>query len=179
MGGISALGLPPFDMAPLDWVVLAILLLAALRGLFQGLIREVFSIAALGGACIAARLWTAPAADWLVDATGGGVAASAAPWLAGGLIALAALCAVVLAGRLLRRGAHAAGLGWADRLAGGALGTAEGALVAGFLLVGISWIVGHGHPILTESRSAMVFAQLQVAVQEQSERLPNVAAPAR
>ena len=163
--------------SPLDWVVLTILVAALIRGLFQGLIRELFSIAALGSACFAARYLTSPAADWLVESTRGEIGAGAAPWIAGTAIALGVLTMVILVGRLLRRGAHAAGLGWADRLGGGALGAAEGALIAGLLLVGTSWIVGHGHPILAESRSAVALEELQAVVQERTKDLPSVASP--
>ena len=169
------MGSPLFSA--LDWVVLTILVAALIRGLFQGLIRELFSIAALGSACLAARYLTSPVADWLVESTRGEIGAAAAPWLSGTAIALGALTVVILVGRVLRRGAHAAGLGWADRLGGGALGAAEGALIAGLLLVGTGWIVGHSHPILAESRAAITFQGLQAVVQEQAEELPSVASP--
>ncbi len=165
------------QVSPIDGLVVVILIAAALRGLVKGLIREVFSIAALGGACIAARYGATPGAQWLVEATRGEIGAGAAPWIAGSVIALTTLAIAALTGRVLRRGARAAGLGWADRLGGGALGAAEGALVAGLILVGIGWVIGQGHPILAQSRSAVAFEQLQAVVQERAEELPSVATP--
>ncbi len=165
------------QVSPIDGLVVVILIAAALRGLVKGLIREVFSIAALGGACIAARYGATPGAQWLVEATRGEIGTGAAPWIAGSVIALTTLAIVALTGRVFRRGARAAGLGWADRLGGGALGAAEGALVAGLILVGIGWVIGQGHPILAQSRSAVAFEQLQAVVQERAKELPSVATP--
>ena len=51
-------------ISPVDVAALAILILAVLRGLFIGLIREVSSLGGLAAACIAVRLGAAPAADW-------------------------------------------------------------------------------------------------------------------
>jgi len=53
----------------------------------------------------------------------------------------------------MRQGARAVGLGWFDRLAGGALGAAEGALAAGLLLFAIGAVLGPSHELLARSRS--------------------------
>ena len=166
-------------VSALDGLVVAILLLAIARGLFRGLIGEVFSIAALGGACLAVRYGTSPAAAWLQEATRGEIGPGAAPWITGALLAIATIGVVAMVGRLLKRGAKAVGLGWADRLGGGALGAAEGALVAGLMLMGAIWMVGRAHPTLAGSRSLEAFDQLQAAVQERADSLPDVAAPPR
>jgi len=90
----------------------------------------------------------------------------------------AVLAVAALARRWGRRGAAAAGLTWADRLGGGALGAAEGALVAALLLLGAGWILGRSHPLLEESRSVAVLERLQTAVRDAEAPLPPVAAPA-
>ena len=52
-------------MAPVDLLALCVLSIAVLRGLFLGLIREAFSLAAIGAACVAVRWFAEPAAAWL------------------------------------------------------------------------------------------------------------------
>lgn len=161
-------------LGAVDLVALAILMLAVVRGLFRGLIGEAFSLGALAGACLAVRLGIGPGAAWLVDATDGGVGESAAPWLAGAAIAVVAIAAIAWIGHLVKRGATAAGLGWADRLGGGALGAAEGALAVGLVLVAASWLLGRDHPALAGSRSMETFARLEAAVGDRAPRLPEL-----
>lgn len=163
--------------SPLDGLVLGILLIAVARGFFIGLIRESFSMAALAGACLSMRYFTTPAADWLHRATAGQIGINIAPWIAGALIAISSAILVIVVGRWLRRGVRAAGLGWADRLGGGALGAAEGALVAALLLLGATWFFSETHPVLTESRSVVAYQEIRGYVQERSVELPDVAAP--
>ena len=55
-------------ISAVDVAALAILGLAVLRGLWIGLIREVFSLAGLAAAAVAVRFGTVPAADWLMGA---------------------------------------------------------------------------------------------------------------
>lgn len=162
------------DIAPVDGVIAAIFLVAVARGMWIGLIREGFSIAALGAAVIAVRLWRAPVAQWLEPSLGG-----FAEWIGGAALAVAAIAAVAITGRVVRRGAQAAGLGWADRLGGGALGLAEGALVVAVLLTVADWTVGRDHPALADSRSIEALAQAQQFVAARSSALPDVAAPPR
>ena len=165
-------------ISPLDGVILAILAIGSLRGLLRGLIRETFSIGALGGAVIGVRYGMTPAADWIVEVTGGEISEVAAPWMAGIVIGCCVIVAITFVGRFLRRGARAAGLGWFDRLGGGALGAAEGALVSALLLLGVIWVMGPGHPVLAESRSIEAFEEFQAAMQEPVEEQPDVAAGA-
>jgi membrane protein required for colicin V production len=161
-----------------DGVVLAILGLACLRGLLRGLVREAFSVAALAAACVVAKLYYGPLADWLLAASDGRIGELAAPWLAGALLVVGAIGAVTLLGRVLRRGARAAGLGWADRAGGALLGTAEGALVAGILLASAAALVGRDHELLASSRSLATFEQLEELV-AQARETPDVAAGPR
>jgi membrane protein required for colicin V production len=163
-------------VAPLDVVVGAILGIAALRGLFLGLVREAFSIASLGAACITVRLFHEPVAGWLGAVSEGRIGPAVAPWLAGVLLAVLTIAIVVFAGRLLRRGVRWAGLGFADRAGGALLGAAEGALVAGILLVLAASLLGRTHPVLTESRSFAALEQLEQAAEA---RRVDVAAPPR
>jgi membrane protein required for colicin V production len=165
------------DLSTLDSVVLAVLAIAVVRGLFIGLIREGFSIAALGGALIAVRYGTPPLAGAIERASGGDLGATVASWIAGAAIALATLALLGALGRLLRRGAHAVGLGWADRLAGGVAGAAEGALVAAVIVVVAIWAVGTASPLTEGSKSIEVLEGLQTYLAENRDQLPEVAAP--
>jgi membrane protein required for colicin V production len=149
-------------MAPIDGVVAAILVVAVARGLALGMIREAFSIAALAGAVIAVRFGTEPLAAWL------GTQAADAGYAFGGwtlrvaaavLWVVAVVAAVGFAGRMLRRGARAVGLGWADRVGGGMLGAAEGLLVAGLLVGVAAALLGRDHEALADSRALATLDQ--------------------
>jgi membrane protein required for colicin V production len=165
------------DITPVDGAILAIMLIAITRGVFIGLIREVFSIAALGAACVAVRFGTGPAAAWLQGVTSGQFGPNTARWVSAALLVIAAATAVGFAGRMLKRGANAAGLGWADRIGGAAVGAAESALLISLILIAAGWAIGPDHPMLTESRGVEAFGELQEFVLERSDRLPDVAAP--
>ena len=172
--------LAPMEVfSPLDGLVLVIVLVALARGFFIGLIREGFSIAALAGACLSVRYFTVPLAEWLTRTTNGEIGSGAAPWVAGAALAIASAAVIAIAGRVLRRGVRAVGLGWADRLGGTALGAAEGALVAALLVLGATWWFGNTHPIVEESRSVVAYQEIQTYVRDRAESLPDVAAPLR
>jgi len=164
-------------VAPLDIVVLGLLGVAALRGFFHGLVREVFSLVGLVGAV------------WVARAFGDVGAAVLAPHLPGfppavvrGVamtgIGLAVLFAVAIVRGLARRGAEAAGLGFADRLGGGVLGAAEGALLAGLLLAALLAIAGRDSDVVARSRSLAAFDALQARLRAAPAPTPHdVAAP--
>lgn len=158
-------------MNPIDVVSLALLALALLRGLLIGMVREAFSVAALAAACVAVRFGTAPLAAWLLENALPGLGALGAQILAGAAVGLGAALGVGISGRFVRRGVHAAGLGLPDRLGGAAIGTAEGALVVGAMLLVAIALIGRDHPLLARSRT--------LAVLERAERLARGgAAPA-
>ncbi len=161
----------------LDLVVAAVLSIAALRGLFLGLVREAFSLASLCAAYLAVKLGVARVAPLVESAADGRIDEAAAPWVAGALLAVGAIAVVVIAGRVVRRGVRAAGLSWADRIGGGVLGVAEGAVVAAILVAVAGTVLGRDHPAIAPTRS--------LAALEQAEHLargttpPDVAAPPR
>jgi membrane protein required for colicin V production len=164
-------------ISAVDVATLAILAVAVLRGLLIGLIREVFSLAALAAACIAVRLGTAPTADWMLLHLPVEIGPLAARVAAGVVIAVAVIVIVATAGRVLRKGARWVGLGFADRLAGGVLGAAEGALVIVVLmLIGIA-VVGRDHPTLAGSRALAAFESAERVAQQTNPTLPPVALP--
>ncbi|MBW2232856.1 MAG: CvpA family protein [Deltaproteobacteria bacterium] len=159
----------------LDGAVLVVLVIAMLRGLFIGLIREGFSIASVAAGVLAARIFTAPAAELLVELSEGEISAGVAPWIMGTVLAITTIAVVALTGRVLRRGARLVGLSWADRIGGAALGTVEIAMV---VVLGASWIVGRAHPQIAASRSLEAYDIVRTFVDENRGTLPDVAAPA-
>jgi membrane protein required for colicin V production len=152
-------GLQSLDLV--DWVAGAILALAALRGLFLGLIREVASVASLLAACVVVRRFTPDVAAWMLRSSDGAIDATLAPWLAGAALALGTLAAGALIGRALRRGAELAWLGVPDRIGGALLGAAEGALVCAILLVALIAVVGRDHALIAGSRSVAALERLE------------------
>ena len=58
-------------------------------------------------------------------------------------------------------GARAAGLGWADRLGGGALGALEGAVVTGVLLTVATTLLGRDHDLVRDTHSLAVLAEVE------------------
>ena len=162
--------------APVDVAALAILAIAALRGLGLGLVREAFSLASIGVAYVAVVLYMGRVAEWIQRESGGEVGALVAPWLAGAAIVVAGICGTVLFGRLGKRGARLAGLGWIDRAGGVVLGSVEGLLVIGILLSLASALLGREHPVIASSRSLVALEQLQQIAASPEWRLPDVAA---
>ena len=148
------------DLAAIDWVCLGVLFLASLRGLLIGAIREAFSLASLGAAVLAVRLWLAPASDWVLWQLPE-LGSWGARLVGGAGLATVTLLVVAGIGRVLRRGMRALGLGMADRLAGGVLGVGEGALVVSLLVVALLTLLGPQHPVVAGSRSLAFFEGLE------------------
>jgi membrane protein required for colicin V production len=163
------------DLPLLDIIVATVLFIAILRGIWIGLIREGSSLAAIGVATIVTRLFVDPLALRLAELTGGDVSGKTGVWIAGVLLVVATIVVLGFAARLLRRGAEAAGLGWADRLGGGALGAAEGAIVSAVFVMIALWLVGPNHAITDGARSIELVEELQ-SMRENGE-LPAVASP--
>jgi membrane protein required for colicin V production len=166
------------DLSTLDAAVLVVMGIAIVRGMWIGLIREGFSIAALGGGLLAVRYGIEPLANWVEKISNGDLGPTASAWIAGAAIAIVAIVALGSLGKVLRRGVHAVGLGWADRIAGGFIGAAEGALVAAVLLVVATWAAGPDSPLVENSKSIEILDGLQKYVVEHRDELPAVAAPA-
>jgi len=164
-------------ISAVDVAALAILAVAMLRGLFIGLIREVFSLAGLAAACVAVRFGTGPAAEWLLQNLPVEIGPLVARIAAGVVIAVAVIVMVAMAGRAVRKGARWAGLGFADRLAGGGLGAAEGTLVIVVLMLLAVAVVGRDHPALTDSRTLAAFESAERLTQQTRPTLPRVPSP--
>ena len=163
------------DVPLIDMIVLTVLFIPIVRGIWIGLIREGSSLAAIGIATIVTRLLVDPFSTRLTELTGGEITGKTAMWIAGVLLVVATIVVLGFVARLLRRGAEAAGLGWADRLGGGALGAAEGTIVAAVLVTIALWLVGPDHATTEGARSIELVEKLQ-SIRESGE-LPAVASP--
>ena len=161
----------------IDMIAMTVLLVAVVRGVWIGLIREGLSLAAIGIATIVTRLAVGPFSAWLTDATGGELSGKTSVWIAGVLLVMATIVVLGMIARLLKRGAQFAGLGWADRVGGGALGAAEGAIVCAAVVLIALWLVGPDHATTDGARAVEIVEQLQ-SMREQGE-LPAVAAPGK
>jgi uncharacterized membrane protein required for colicin V production len=140
-----------------DAIAAALLGLATLRGLWIGAVGELFSLAGLGAAIFVVRTWRLPAGAWLEANSPVEMTGLAARLLAALGLGLGTLLAAALLRRLVRRGVRGAGLGLFDRLAGGLLGAAEGALVAAALVFALAALLGRDDEALAGTQSLRAF----------------------
>jgi len=166
------------EIQPLDIAAAGIVGAAALRGLFIGLLREGFSLASVALAYLAVQLFTIPTAGWLELSSQGNIGPRIAPWIAGAGIAIGTVILVILVGRALQRTVHAAGLNWADRITGSFLGTAEGLLLAGILLVLGTEVLGRDHVAFRNTRSLALLEKVEQVTADSGIEI-DVAAPPR
>ena len=160
-----------------DVIALAVLAIAILRGLWIGLVREAFSIAALAAAVLAFRALREPVAAMIAArTTWDPLIATAA---AGGVVVVGALVFVTIVGAIVRRVVGAAGLGAIDRIGGAAIGAGEGALIVGLALLAVTEILGPQDPLVAGSRALAIFERVQEAAGVAPEkRAPSPHAPA-
>jgi uncharacterized membrane protein required for colicin V production len=96
---------------------------------------------------------------------------------------MATILACGVAAKLMKRGVQFAGLGWADRAGGGALGLAEGSIIAAVLVLIALWLVGPDHPATEGSRSVEIVEEWSSAqgsgLEELEGRLPSVTSPGK
>jgi len=161
----------------LDGIVLVILLIGLTRGIFIGLVRESFSMAALGAAILAARYGTQGFSTALEELSRGTIGPSLAPWLAGAILGIGTVVIMTLIGRAVQSGVRAAGLTWLDRTGGAALGAAEGVLISLLVVLAATFVVGRQHPVVDGSRSLALYDAARDYLGEKADKLPNVAAP--
>ncbi len=162
-------------LSGLDAAAVGVLVVAIVRGAAIGAIREAFSLGAVAVALIVARLGTRPSAAWLAENAPLELAPWAATILAGAALVIGSLIVVGLLGRALRAGVRAAGLGFFDRLAGGALGAVEGVLVVAVGVALAAAALGPDHGALRDTET---LASYEAAMDwAGSDRLEDVAAP--
>jgi uncharacterized membrane protein required for colicin V production len=151
------------DLPAVDAVAAVVLLLALLRGLWIGAVREGFSLAGLVAAVWLVRSFRVPVGGWLAAHAPFEMTELAARLVAALLLGAGALFSAALARRLVQRGVREAGLRLADRVAGGALGALEGAIVVGALVFGLALLLGREDPALAGTRSLAAFEWAEAA----------------
>jgi membrane protein required for colicin V production len=144
-----------------DYGVLAVLGVSAVLGIWRGLLREVFALAAWIAATVAAILFGAQAAALLP--------ATFATPLVRSIIAVAVLFVVVLmtvslGGMLVSRLARAVGLTLADRTLGAVFGVARGALILLVLVLAAGLTALPGEPFWRQAKLAAPLETAAIAV---------------
>lgn len=115
--------------AALDWIIVLVIGLSVLLAFLHGFLVEVCSLIGLVAGVLIAGQYYLLATPYVQRFLHGAAAARASAFL---LLALAVMLAAGITGRVLRWMLRRVGLGWADRLAGGAFG-----LVKGYVLVAL------------------------------------------
>ncbi len=144
-----------------DYGVLVVLGLSASIGVWRGLIREVFALAAWIAAALAAMLFAGEVATWLP--------ASFATPLVRTVIAVivvfvAVLIAVSLGGLLVSKLARAVGLSVADRTLGAVFGVARGALILLVLVLAAGLTALPKEPFWREAKLSAPLETAAIAV---------------
>ena len=154
-------------MSPFDWLVVALVVLVAIRGFYAGFISGAFSLAGLGlGAYLGSRL-----AVYLVQVETDLAVYSPFVLLAGALVfgGLGRLLAGTIGGRIgasLRRiPVIGSGIGMLDRIGGAALGAA-----IGLFLVWVAGVFALQGPLPQSVRSSVERSEVLSAM---NERLPS------
>ena len=163
-------------MTALDAIVIAVMSIALVRGLWIGMVRELFSLGAIVAACIAVRVFAGDGGVWLAERSG--IAESVAVAVAGIAIGVGALALLAMTGRYAKLGIDKAGLRLFDRLGGALLGSAEGLIVAAVVLLVAIFAFGRDDPLVADSKSVEAFDVLEEwALGPDDGPLPDVAAP--
>ncbi|MES2977884.1 MAG: CvpA family protein [Pseudomonadota bacterium] len=122
-------------MAPVDWILLALLVLSLLIGAWRGLVFEVLSLLAWVAAFFAAQWFAEDVAAWLPIKSMSGTLRYAAGFV---LTFIAAMLVTGLLAALVKKLVEAVGLRTVDRALGAGFGLLRGAL----LVLVIAAVVG-------------------------------------
>ena len=120
---------PPITLASLtafDWMLAAIVLVSTIAALMRGIVKVLFSLAGLVAGIVLASWNYLALAERLHKYLSSFAAAEVVAFLA---ILVVVTVVFSLAARLVRRGVSMVGLGFVDRLLGGAFGLARGLLL--------------------------------------------------
>jgi membrane protein required for colicin V production len=113
-------------MTPVDWAIVGILAISVIAAFIHGFFVEIFSLVGLIAGVLLAGMYYGPVAAILGRFITAPAIASAGAFV---VIAIAVMIAASLIGRVLRSVFRRVGLGWMDRLAGGAFGAIKGYLL--------------------------------------------------
>ena len=113
-------------MAPIDWVIAAILVFSVLSAVKHGFFIEACSLAGVVLGLLLASWDYDRIMPWVLRAVHNSAVAEALAFLA---IALGVMLLAGLVGRMLRWSAQSIGLGWLDRTIGAAFGFLKGCII--------------------------------------------------
>jgi membrane protein required for colicin V production len=116
-------------LTPLDWAIVAVLVISTVMACIHGFLVEVCALAGLIAGIILAGQYYLQVAPWVARFVHNDSAVAAIAFL---LVAFGVMLAAAIIGRVLRWILRSIGLGWADRIAGGAFG-----LLKGYILVAL------------------------------------------
>jgi membrane protein required for colicin V production len=128
-----------------DWFILLVLVLSVLLGIFRGMIRTVFGLAAWAVALFGTPM-VAPATVQLSKM-------QQQPWVIYVLLFIFLFVLVRVSGALVARGLGKIGLGGVDRLFGGVIGVARALLLVAVVVVVARMFDMHRHPSWKNSLS--------------------------
>jgi membrane protein required for colicin V production len=166
-----------------DIVVIGIILISGLLALFQGLVKEVLSIAAWVGAIYATIYGFAPARP---------IIKTFVPWpeavdlATGTVLFIGSLILLSIAAHLISKILHATGAGIFDRTLGFIFGLFRGVLIVIVLFIGTSWYVANAAQprwfansrLLPLTASAAAYL-VSVAPEDIKKVLPRIVNPQR
>ena len=115
-----------------DWIVILVILLSMAVGLMRGVIRETASIAAWGGAFLAARQFSEPLAARFEHSIDNSALRLAIAFI---VVFVVALILIGLVGQWLAQALHKVGLRPLDRALGALFGVLRGALIVLVLVI--------------------------------------------
>ncbi len=144
------------DISTFDWIIAAILLFFLLRGLCIGFVRQIAATAALVGSWWATGEYAGqlmPYVKEFIDQPGTVFFASF------GILFLFSALLLTLIGQLLHKVLEVSLMGWADRLTGGLLGIARGALVVVLLQLPVTVLLPASHPLFADSLTVPYLSQ--------------------
>jgi membrane protein required for colicin V production len=127
-------------MAPIDWVIAAILVLSVLGAARNGFFIEAFSLAGVVLGLLIASWNFQKLMPWILDVIHTPAIAEAIAFLA---IALMVMILASLAGRLLRWSVRSIGLGWLDRLVGAVFGFLKGCVLVTLGVIALAAFLPH------------------------------------
>ncbi len=147
---------PPITLASLtafDWLLATVVAVSTIAAFLRGIIKVLFSLAGLVAGIVLA--------SWNYLALAERLHKQLSSFAAAEVVAFVAILVVVtvvfsLAARLVRKGVSMVGLGFADRLLGGAFGLARGALLGVAVMMAIAAFLPDA-PWLKASRLAPYF----------------------
>jgi membrane protein required for colicin V production len=113
-------------LTPLDWAIITVMVLSTVLAFIHGFLVEVCAVIGLIAGILLAGRYYVQLLPWMGDFIHEEAAAAAIAFL---LIAFGVMLAAAILGRMLRWILRNIGLGWADRLVGGAFGLLKGYIV--------------------------------------------------